>query len=214
MPVEDVKKLMARVSALEQEKNDAISRLIDEKEDLQHELDKIDMVKEYQGHMNQNQKIKYVLKIKEENNSLKKQLTKLCNEMRKLTDAAPSDQSKDMKTLNHKLKRYKEELEKRTADAKKQLKSTGKICDYILSRAVYPDSFRDQTRDAPKVKAAIEGVTFMARQIQKKDKELQALRKESEDQKVLLLSSKRESATLRKTMEVSGFDKRPLSETN
>ena len=196
MPVSEVKKVMARVNVLEQEKNEEISRLLDEKLDLQNKIDVMETLKEYQGHMNQNQKIRYVQKIKEENNGLKKELTKTCNQLRMAAESRPADSSKEVKGLEKKLGKYKEELEKRTNECKKQLKTVSKICEYILSRAVYPDSFRDQMRDAPKLKSAIEGVTFMARQIQKKDKELQSLRKESEDQKVLLRSSKRESATL------------------
>jgi len=113
--------------------------------------------------MNQNQKIRYVLKIKEENNSLRKQLTKMCNELRKATESHPDDQTKELRQLNNKLKRYKEELVKVSADSKKHMKAVSKICDYVLSRPVFPDSYREQNRDAAKIKVAIEGITYMTR---------------------------------------------------
>jgi chromosome segregation ATPase len=152
MPVSEVKKVMARVHALELEKNEEISRLLDEKLDLQNKIDVMETLKEYQGHMNQNQKIRYVQKIKEENNSLKKELTKMCNQLRLTQESHPSDSSKEVKHLERKLGKYKEELEKRTNECKKQLKTVSKLCEYILSRAVFPDSFRDQMRDSPKLK--------------------------------------------------------------
>ena len=55
--------------------------------DLELKLDTMQTVEEYVGHMNQNQKIKHVVRIKEENNDLKKQLTKMCNQMRKITES-------------------------------------------------------------------------------------------------------------------------------
>lgn len=143
MSVAEVKKVMARVQAIEQEKNEEISRLIDEKEDLSNKIDTYETLKEYQGHMNQNQKIRYVLKIKEENNELRKKLTKMSNELRKATESHPDDQSKEVRQLNHKLKRYKEEIVKLSTDSKKNLKAVSKICEYILSRPVFPDSFRE-----------------------------------------------------------------------
>ena len=76
-------------SQMEQEKNNEITTLIQEKLDLQHQIDRYETIKDYQGHMNQHQKIKHVLKIKQENNELKKQLTKMCNDMRKLSEAQP-----------------------------------------------------------------------------------------------------------------------------
>lgn len=42
---------------------------------LQNKIESLDLIKyESEGHMNQNQKIKYVLWLKEENNDLKKHL--------------------------------------------------------------------------------------------------------------------------------------------
>jgi len=43
------------------------------------------------------------------------------------------------------------------------MKNTVKLCDYIISRIVYPESFKDQIKDEPKIKAAVECVTFMVR---------------------------------------------------
>ena len=66
---------------MEKEKNQQIEKLEEEKQDLHLKLDTMQTVEEYVGHMNQNQKIKHVVRIKEENNDLKKQLTKMCNQM-------------------------------------------------------------------------------------------------------------------------------------
>ncbi len=46
------------------------------------------------------------------------------------------------------------------------------MCDYITTRAVYPDYFKEEIKEQPKVKQAIECVTYLAWQIAKKDKEL------------------------------------------
>ena len=93
---------------MEQEKNNEITTLIQEKLDLQHQIDRYETIKDYQGHMNQHQKIKHVLKIKQENNELKKQLTKMCNDMRKLSEAQPwGPSNKELKTWQMKAQKYK-----------------------------------------------------------------------------------------------------------
>lgn len=150
--------------------------------------------------MNQNQKIKYVLRLKEDNNALKKQLAKTFNEMSKLADYSVHDKEKEVHVLSEKLKKQRGDLDKAHDHSRTVTKNSNKLCDYILTRAVYPESFKVQTREVPKIKAAIEGVTLMARLIQKKDKELQTLRKSNEDQKALLHSSKRENKVLMRNM--------------
>ena len=98
-----MKKIVARAKAVEGEKNKMISDLLDEKTDLQNKLDKVEVVNEYIGHMNQNQKIKYVLRLKEDNNSMKKQLAKAYNEMSKLSDYSVSDKEKEVFVLSEKV---------------------------------------------------------------------------------------------------------------
>lgn len=58
-----------------------------------------------------------------------------------------------------------------------------KLCEYILSRAVYPDGFTKRNPNTPKIKLAIEGVTYMARTISKVQKENYLLKKELEETK-------------------------------
>jgi len=48
--------------------------LNEEIEDLKMQLDKIQTISNFEGHSNPGQKIKHLLKIKEENNQLKKEL--------------------------------------------------------------------------------------------------------------------------------------------
>ena len=50
----------------------------------------------------------------------------------------------------------------------------------------------------PKIKAAIEGVTFMAWSIQRRDKELQTLWKELEDQRVAYMLDERKKCLKKK----------------
>jgi hypothetical protein len=71
--------------------------------------------------------------------------------------------SKDVKPLEALIVRLKEELEKKNAEVKLTYKNTLKICDFILSRVVYPDSVRESIKEMPKSKAAIECVAYMGR---------------------------------------------------
>ena len=112
LPIDDVKKIVARAKAVEGEKNKMISDLLDEKTDLQNKLDKVEVVNEYIGHMNQNQKIKYVLRLKEDNNSMKKQLAKAYNEMSKLSDYSVSDKEKEVFVLSEKVQKQRGDLDK------------------------------------------------------------------------------------------------------
>ena len=43
-----------------------------------------------------------------------------------------------------KAQKYKQEYEVKSAEAKKSIKNCLKLCDYILSWAVFPDSFKQQ----------------------------------------------------------------------
>jgi hypothetical protein len=48
-----------------------------------------------------------------------------------------------VKILEAKLKKYKTELESKSIEVKKSVKNSLKLCDYILSRAVFNDAFRE-----------------------------------------------------------------------
>ena len=170
---------------MEKEKNQQIEKLEEEKQDLHLKLDTMQTVEEYVGHMNQNQKIKHVVRIKEENNDLKKQLTKMCNQMRKMTDAKSEIGSSD-ETSKHleKIKYLRKELNHKNDDLRANINNCLKLCDYILTRAIYPKSFKERTVDTPKIKSAIEGVTYMARTIQSMQKENYQLKKELEEMKI------------------------------
>lgn len=185
----EVQKIVDRAQQVEQQQKQKISDLIDENHDLQSKLDKVVVVQEYTV-SNQNQKIQYVLRLKQDNNNLKKQLAKMYNEMNRLTEQAPPDQTKELKALSMKVKKYKDEISQIKEDNKRVCKNMQKICDYIITRAVYSDEFKQRLQGQPTSKQAIESITYMARQIQQKEKELQQLRKSDEDYKVLLQSSK------------------------
>ncbi len=122
--MEDVKKMVARAQAIEQTKDQKIGELLDEIADLQNSLDKVEVVNEYIGHMNQNQKIKYVLRLKQENNSLKRELAKKCNEMSKLANHTPGNRDKEVKALSSELARYRSEYEEKSVSMKLSLKNT------------------------------------------------------------------------------------------
>jgi hypothetical protein len=51
--MDETKKVVARASAIEQEKSESITRLSEENTDLRNQIDNMEMVKEYEGHMNQ-----------------------------------------------------------------------------------------------------------------------------------------------------------------
>lgn len=57
------------------EKFKEIHSLKDQNQNLLNKIDDMEMLNQYVGHMNSSQKIKYVQRLKEENNELKKQLT-------------------------------------------------------------------------------------------------------------------------------------------
>ncbi len=54
--------------------------------------------------------------------------------------------------LDQKYQKLKKELEEKKSELKGALKNMGKMCDYITSRAVYPDFFKDEIKEQPKVK--------------------------------------------------------------
>lgn len=115
---------------------------------------------------------------------------------------------KDVKTLEQRIMKLKGELEERIIENKKTLKNTTKLCEYIISRVIYPEQFKEKIKEYPKIKAAVECVTFIVQLIQKWEKEIQLLWKESEDQKILLMSSKRENKYLKWNIEVTSFSSR------
>lgn len=130
------------------EKTKEIFKLKEVNQDLANQLENIETVKQYEGHMNQSQKIKYVLRLKEEINDLKKELKHMRQEMQLKEEQQQHIQMlKDPKSLESKILKLKEEIEKKNEESKKTIKNTVKLCDYILTRAVYPDEFRDEVKD-------------------------------------------------------------------
>ena len=113
--------------------------------------------------MNQNQKIKYVLRLKEENNDLKKHLLQLQFELQLKGEKELQSKFMQDSDLDSRYQKTKKELEDKKTELKGTLKNMGKMCDYITSRAVYPDCFKEEIKDQPKVKQAIECVTYLAR---------------------------------------------------
>lgn len=92
--------------------------------------------------------------------------------MRKLTEAQEEDgASEEITKCQDKIKQLKKQLQEKNDDLKANITNCLKLCEYILSRAVYPDGFTKRNPNTPKIKLAIEGVTYMARTITKIQKE-------------------------------------------
>ena len=119
---EDAKILLFNIKKREKEQKKKEAELREEIEDLKFQLDKLHTITDYEGHSNPGQKIKHLLKIKEENNQLKRELVKLFNENRKLKDEKEGGGSdnKKIEFYEKKAKKYKSELEK----LRKELKET------------------------------------------------------------------------------------------
>lgn len=83
--------------------------------------------------MNQNQKIKYVLRLKEENNDLKKHLRQVQYELQVKEEKDLQSKFMQDPTIEAKYQKVKKELEEKKAELKGALKNMGKMCDYITS---------------------------------------------------------------------------------
>lgn len=95
LSAEDAKMLLYQIKKREKEQRRKEEALREEIEDLKFQLDKMQTISDFQGHNNPGQKIKHLLKIKEENNQLKKELCKLFTENRKIKEA---EEKKDDKS--------------------------------------------------------------------------------------------------------------------
>ena len=71
---EDAKVLLYNIKKREKEQKRREAELREENDDLRFQLEKMQTISNYEGHSNPGQKIKHLLKIKEENNQLKKEL--------------------------------------------------------------------------------------------------------------------------------------------
>lgn len=71
---EDAKVLLYNIKKREKEQKRREAELREENDDLKFQLEKMQTITNYEGHSNPGQKIKHLLKIKEENNQLKKEL--------------------------------------------------------------------------------------------------------------------------------------------
>lgn len=119
---EEAKVLLYQIKKREKEQRKREEALREEIEDLKFQLDKMQTISDYQGHNNPGQKIRHLLKIKEENNLLKKELCKLFAENRKMKESEESknSSSKNIEFYETKAKKYKAELERK----RKELKET------------------------------------------------------------------------------------------
>ena len=71
---EDAKMLLYQIKKREKEQKKKEMSLKEEIEELKFQLDKMQTISNFEGHSNPGQKIRHILKIKEENNNLKKEL--------------------------------------------------------------------------------------------------------------------------------------------
>ena len=77
-----------------------------------------------------------------------------------------------------------------------------KFCDYILTRPSLPEDISKVESENTKMKQAIEAIAFMARTIQKKEKEVSERLKEKEQIQVMVDALKRERDYLKKNVEL------------
>lgn len=200
---EDAKMLLHQIKKREKEQKKREEALKEEIEDLKFQLDKMQTISDFQGHSNPSQKIKHLLKIKEENNQLKKELWKLYTENRKIKDLEEAKTSKrdNIEFFESKAKKYKAELEKKRLELKETMNRASKMCDYILSRPLLPDSIAKAENDDNKLKRAVEAIAFMSRNIQKREKEMIELQREKNELQYTLDVVKKDRDYLKKDLE-------------
>lgn len=199
---EEAKVLLYNIKKQNKEQRRREAELKEKIEDLEFQLDKMQTINSYDGHTNPGQKIKHLLKIKEENNQLKKELVKLFNENRKLNEnSSNSEASNKLKFYEAKAKKYKLELEKLRKELKETMYKTSKFCDYILSRPSLPESITKVEGETTKMKQAIEAITYLARLSMKKEKEMSEAAREKDQIQFMLDAVKRERDYLRKNLE-------------
>lgn len=201
---EEAKKLLYWIKRREKEYKQRENNYKEQIEDLQLQLDKLQTLSNFEGHTNPGQKIKHILKIKEENNLLKKEIWKLFSENRKLKEQKDDENTKgkDVDFYESKAKKYKAELEKKRRELKETYNKANKMWDYILSRPLLPESISKVENDMYKMKQAIEAIAYMSRSIQKRDKEMTEVQREKNELQYTLEAIKRERDYLKKNIEV------------
>jgi len=76
------------------------------------------------------------------------------------------------------------------------------MCDYILSRPLLPESISKVENEMMKMKQAIEAITYMSRNVQKKEKEMSEVQREKNELQCVLDAIKRERDYLKKNIEM------------
>ena len=134
---------------------------------------------------------------------MKKELCKLFSENRKLKEQKDDDNTKgkDVDFYESKAKKYKAELEKKRRELKETYNKANKMCDYILSRPLLPESISKVDNEMYKMKQAIEAIAYMSRSIQKREKEMTDAQREKNELQYTLEAIRRERDYLKKNIE-------------
>jgi len=61
-------------------------------------------------------------------------------------------------------------VESRNKELRETTYKADKMCDYILSRPLVPDTVKDQLKSATKIEKAIKAIAFMSEQLLSKSK--------------------------------------------
>jgi len=212
---EEAKILLYQIRKREKDQKKREQELKDELEDLKFQLDKMQTISDYEGHNNPGQKIRHLLKIKEENNQLKKELCKLFVENQKMQKSqdlsSSSSKNHSIEFYEQKAKKYKYELEKKRKEIKETCSKVGKLCDYILSRPSIPkhsifhseeEGASKMESDEHKLKQAIEAIAYMSRSVVKREKEKTECEREKVELQYTLDAVKRERDYLRKNLDM------------
>jgi FtsZ-binding cell division protein ZapB len=101
-----------------------------------------------------------------------------------------------------KAKKYKAELEKKRKELKETYNKASKMCDYILTRPLLPESIAKVESEENKLKQAIEAIAYMSRSIQKREKEMGEVQREKNELQYTLDAVKRERDYLRRNVEL------------
>ena len=98
----------------------------------------------------------------------------LFKENRRLNESKGDGEAhtKNLKLLEGQLKKVQGKLEMKHKEMKLTIKNVNKMCDYILSRPLIPQSMREVTNDNIKIKQAIQAVGFLSHNLVGKDKEI------------------------------------------
>lgn len=150
-------------------------------EQLKQKLDGREIFNEINDRANHSNKIKHFQKIKDENNFLKKELVSLFNENRRLKQSKGEDGEKsknfcsNIKMMEMQCRKMEMKVESRNKELRDTTKNADKMCDYILSRPLVPNTVKDQLNSSTKIERAIKAIAFMSEQLLSKSKEIQEL---------------------------------------